>query len=81
MHRRCRDCMRCQGIFGGGGDLDPVLVLCTCGLWILWVRARPHCPRCAHLRRAHTRSNQRWHRQEYWRSVAHRQPARQPSRR
>jgi hypothetical protein len=75
MARRCRDCLRCKEVFGGG-DLDRLLVLYTSGLWLLWLRVRPRCPRCAHVRRAHTRPQERWNRQAYWRSVDHRRRAR-----
>jgi hypothetical protein len=75
MARRCRDCLRCKDVFGGGGDLDRLLLLYTSGLWLLWLGVRPRCPRCAHARRAHTRSKQRWHRQDYWRSVEQRRRA------
>ena len=76
MAHRCRDCLRCSGVFGGGADLDRLLVLYTSGLWLLWLPVRPRCPRCAHVRKVHTRSKHRWHRQDYWRSVEQRQYAR-----
>lgn len=76
MARRCRDCLRCKDVFGGGGYMDPLFVLYTSGLSLLWLLLRPRCPRCAHARRAHTRAKHRWHRQDYWRSVERRQRAR-----
>lgn len=47
MAHRCRDCLRCQDVFGGGADLDRLLMLYTSGLSLLWVLVRPRCPRCA----------------------------------
>jgi hypothetical protein len=72
----CRDCMRCAGVIGGGQQLDWILVLYTAGLWLLWIMIRPRCPRCAHVRSAHTRSRRRWQWYDYFRTSDYRRKLR-----